>query len=207
MPLDAEAEPGGGIFDRFDDAVGSGGGHLKALGYAFHRLMVPAVHLARVGIAQTLAHQLPEQRVLVDPDLVRQRVRLVRRPVEVVRQRARHLRWNVLDEGAAARDVQHLDAAADREDRKVARAGIFDERQLEFVTARLRLDQRRVRRLPVSRRRHIVAAREHESVDAGERLLHGHRRIEHAHLAADVENRLAVVLELATGGDSDQRHM
>ena len=44
---------------------------LKPGGDVLDRLMVPAVHLARVGVAQPLAHQRRQQRVLLDPDLVR----------------------------------------------------------------------------------------------------------------------------------------
>ena len=54
----------------------------------FHRLMMPAVHFARVGVAQALAHQPRQQRVLVDPDFVRELERLMRRHRQAVLERA-----------------------------------------------------------------------------------------------------------------------
>ena len=85
------------------------------------RLMMAAVHFAGV-VGQPLAHQRREQRVLLDPDLVREGEGLVRRARQAVLERAGELRRDVLHERAAAGDVQHLDAAADREDRQIARA-------------------------------------------------------------------------------------
>ena len=61
-------------------------------------------------------------------------------------------------------------------------------------------------RLAVARRRHIVAAGQHQAVDAGERLLDRHRRVENARLAADVQDRLPVVFELPAGRDANDRH-
>ena len=54
--------------------------------------MVPAVHLTRIGIAQPLAHQLRQQRILFEPDLVREFVRLVRRHGLLVLERSGDLR-------------------------------------------------------------------------------------------------------------------
>src|SRR5437867_13425966 len=70
VPLHAEAEPCRRVFDRLDDAVGGGGGHSESAGDVFHRLVMPTVHLNRVAAAQALAHQVREQRSLVQPDLV-----------------------------------------------------------------------------------------------------------------------------------------
>ena len=63
---------------------------------------------------------------------------------------------------------------------------------------------RRVRRFAVARRRDIVAAGQHQPVDAGERLLDVHRRVEDARLAADVKDRLPVVLELPARADANE---
>src|SRR5215213_7010303 len=113
VPLDAEAEARRWILDRFDDAVGRGRGDAESFGDLLHRLMMPAVRFARVGVAQALTQQAREQRVLVDPDFVREVVGLVRRDRPVMFQRTGELGRDVLYQRAAARDVQHLDAAAD----------------------------------------------------------------------------------------------
>ena len=92
----------------------------KPFGHALDRLMVAAVDFAGIGIAQTFAHQPAEQRVFLEPDLVRQVERLMGRHGQLMREGARHLARNVLDQGAAKGDVEHLHAAANREDRQVA---------------------------------------------------------------------------------------
>ena len=70
---------------------------------------------------------LESMRVLVDPDLVRELERLMRRDLEFVRQRARHLRRDILHERATVRDVQHLDARG-RSQGWGARAGVPEPR-------------------------------------------------------------------------------
>src|SRR5258708_6446071 len=56
MPLDADAEAGVRILDAFDDAVGRGRGDDEACRELPDRLVVPAVDVAGIGIAQPLAH-------------------------------------------------------------------------------------------------------------------------------------------------------
>ena len=73
-------------------------------------------------------------------------------------ERARDLRRNVLHERAAACDVEHLNPAADREDRQLPRASGGDERDLELVAPLFSLVDRRVRGLAISRRRDVGAA-------------------------------------------------
>ena len=142
--------------------------------------MMAAVHFARVRIAQPLAHQRRQQRVLLEPDLVREGVRLVRRHRAAVLERARHLRRDVLDQRAAAGDVQHLDAAADREDRQIcaARASAISA-DLELVAAGLDVVTDRGMRAPRSApaprlRRRSAAARRCRPAPPSTR----HRRIE-----------------------------
>src|SRR5260221_4952318 len=69
MPLDAEAERLRGILDGFDHAVRRRRADNEAGGDGLHRLMVAAVHLARVGVGEPLAHQAREQRILLEPHL------------------------------------------------------------------------------------------------------------------------------------------
>ena len=166
-----------------------------------------AVDLARVAAGQTLAHQVRQQGALFEPYLVRERVRLVWRNLQRVRDGTRDLGWDVLDERPAAGDVQDLNPAADREEGQVPIAGRLHEAKLELVAARLRFDDRGMRRLAVPLGRHVVAARQHEPVDARERVVDRHGCVDNPHLASDVEDRLLVILQLPARGNSDQGHV
>ena len=84
------------------------------------RLMMPAVDVAGVARLAGVAGEPREQRVLLDPDFVRQVDGGVRRNRELVLERSGQLAGDVLHQRAAAGDVEHLDAAADREQRQVA---------------------------------------------------------------------------------------
>src|ERR1700683_331077 len=55
MPLDAETDRRGGVLDRLDDAVGCGRDHLEAGRESLDCLMMPAVDLAGIGAAPSLA--------------------------------------------------------------------------------------------------------------------------------------------------------
>jgi hypothetical protein len=81
--------------------------------------MVATVDLARVAVHQALFHQRSQQRILFEPDFVRQLVRLMGRHLLFVLERAGDLCGDVLHEGSAGGDVQHLHAAADRENRQL----------------------------------------------------------------------------------------
>ena len=122
-------------------------------------------------------------------------------------QRAGDLRRDVLHERAAAGDVQHLHAAADGENRQIARAGGRDEGDLELVARRIDVLDPLMRRLAVSRGLDVAAAGQQQAVDARQRLLDRHRRVEDAHLAAGVKDRLPVVFELPARGNGDERHI
>ena len=117
------------------------------------------------------------------------------------------LRRDVLHERAAAGDVQHLHAAADREDRQVARARRAHQRDLELVA--LRAPPRRpsgaaLRRTATAprRRRRSAAGRRGRRAPASIGIV----GIEDARLAADVKDRLPVVFELPAGRDANDGH-
>ncbi len=116
VPLDAEAEARGRILDRFDDAVGRRGGHAEARRDGLDRLMVPAVDLA--GVARRSAARAS---AVASSESFSSQTSCARSngwcggTVRLCVERARHLRRDVLHERAAAGDVQHLHAAADRE--------------------------------------------------------------------------------------------
>ena len=77
----------------------------------------------------------------------------------------------VLDEVAAASDVEHLEAAADREHRQVARERCLEQRELAAVALRVRSDRLRMRLGAVLLRLHVVAAGEDQPVESVEHLL------------------------------------
>ncbi len=52
----------------------------------------------------------------------------------------------------------------------------------------------------------VVAAGQEQTVDAFERLLDGHRRVDQSHLSSDVEDGLLVILDFPAGADRDERH-
>src|SRR5437879_323236 len=99
--------------------------------------------VARAGVAQSIAQQSGELAVFVNPDLVRPLHRLMRRDLEAMREGAGNLRRDVLHERAAARDVEDLDAAADREQRDIPFARELHQSDLELVASRFRRVQGR----------------------------------------------------------------
>ena len=86
---------------------------------------------------------------------------------------------DVLEERAAARDVEQLLAAADRQDRHPARVGAAQQLELEGVEVGLGRAERRVRLLAVGRRVHVGPAGDHQPAEAVEQrvdVLEVHRR-------------------------------
>ncbi len=77
----------------------------------------------------------------------------------------------VLDEVAAARDVQHLEAAADREHRQVARERRLEQRELAAVALGVRARRLRMRLGAVLVGLEVVAAGEDEAVERVEHLV------------------------------------
>ena len=83
----------------------------------------------------------------LEPDLVRARVASA---AGIVGHRAGPLRRKILEQGAAERDVDQLDAAADAQDRELALARGGEQRELEQValpTRRIEVG-RRLRAVP-----------------------------------------------------------
>ena len=74
------------------------------------------------------------------------------------------LAGDVLHEGAAERDVEDLDAAADREQRHVVGHGATGEAELEVVAGRRDVVDGRVPRLAEALGLDVTAAGEHEAV-------------------------------------------
>ena len=70
----------------------------------------------------------------------------------------------VLIERPAQRDVQDLDAAADREDRLGLGPGLADQRELDRVARRVHLAEGGVRRRPVAGRRDVLAPGQHQPI-------------------------------------------
>jgi hypothetical protein len=161
VPLHAEAEPLAGVFDRFNDAVGRRGGHDQTFAHRLDRLVMPAVDGTGVAF-DGFAHQPLEQTVFGDPDVMRDGPR---RFGERVIQAVGHLGRDVLDERAAASDIQHLDAAADRKDRQIRLRRQARQLQLEVVAAGLRRIEQLLGRFPVGRWEDVSAAGQQNPVD------------------------------------------
>src|SRR5437762_3478447 len=85
-----------------------------------------------------------------------------------VRHQAGPLAVQILIQRTAERDVEDLNAAADRENRQAARARRGDERELGGVTHGIDIAQAGMRRRPVAVRRDVFATREHQPTDRRE---------------------------------------
>ena len=135
MPLHADAESARGILDGFDDAIGRGGGRDESFSERLHGLMMAAVHGALIAVLDAGAHQAFERASWRHPDVMRNRepgftYDMLDAAGDFVR--------DVLHEGAAARDVQHLNAAANREHREIGLDRAPHELDLVVVAAGLR---------------------------------------------------------------------
>ena len=126
MPLHAEHEGKGGVFERLDDAVGTLRDDPKGRSRRFHGLMV-----LRVDGEIFLPDDRGEKRAGNDFNLVHgfNVVALL----TVGRKGEAELFGNVLDERTARDDVQHLQSPADREDGKSFAQRRAGERTLCFV--------------------------------------------------------------------------
>src|SRR5262245_50947953 len=140
MPLDTETEGSGRIFDGLDHSIWSGRRGLKPGGDLLDGLMVAAVHVARVGPAESIVHQAREKGVLVDPDLVSQRVGLVGWDGQAMLECPGDLGRDVLNQIAAKGDVQELDASANRQERNPSRSGLAHKRDFEVVALTVDVD-------------------------------------------------------------------
>src|SRR5688572_17418117 len=131
VPLHADAEPLARVLDGFDDTVGCRRRDDESAPHLLHRLMMTTVHRAGVAV-NPLAQQLVEQGALGDPDVVGDGERRV---AHLMGERFRQLTRDVLHQGAAAGNVQHLDAPADPKQRDISVARALCQLELEAVAA------------------------------------------------------------------------
>ena len=160
MPLDADREALAGILERLERPVGRPGRLDEALAHAARCLMMVRRHVGAPTDDRAQSRALLDLHG-VDGELARSLLVVV----------AAHRLGKVLDEIASARDVQELEAAADREGRQVALECRLQERQLACVAARLRRVRLGMSVGAVLRRVDVRAAGEHDSVERVERLL------------------------------------
>ena len=162
MPLDAEAERQVGGLDGFDNAIGRVGGRRKAASDDLDGLVMPAVDLRR----HPGRHGAREVRAGDDLEAVRHRRERVGHGVG---QRDGHLRWQILDQRAARRDVEDLHAPADGQQRQALAQAAVRHLDLEGVARLLGERAGRVHRLAVQGGVDVGAAGEHDAVGAVQR--------------------------------------
>src|ERR1051326_9018528 len=169
MPLHAHYEAVRDALDAFDDAVLGGCVDDESFTRRLHRLVV-----CGVDFQTRLADDLAQLGSLVNHDRV---------PAAAFELRALVLDWigilrvDVLIERAAERNVDRLRAAADAEQRHVARERKRDQAKLEFRALFLYVAQRGYRSLTVKFGMNVeVAAAHHEAVERFDHGPHGSRR-------------------------------
>ena len=143
MPLDREREAAIHGLDRLDHPVCRPADGPQAVTENVDRLVMKRVH-ADVGAAE----RRRDEAVALERDVVRRHARGAQLAVHDVR---RALARQVLHERAPARDVEHLQPAADGEHRQVTRLGGAHERDLEAVEVRLGRAERGMGTRPVHR--------------------------------------------------------
>ena len=164
MPLRAEHPPVvAGPFDAFDDAVGSTRNHAQIRRGLRDGLMVERIH----GKPPSSECGCQARRV-VGVDGVHA---AITRPIAVMRERARMLSGNILDECSAERHVRDLNTPTDREHGKSTRAGCFHQRQLQRVASGVDVTERWMCALPVELRVYVLPSSEEEAVHALEQLV------------------------------------
>ena len=138
---------------------------------------------AQLGLAEARgdeAARLQPHAVRRDPADLRLAVPDLRRP----------LAGQILQQRAAARDVEHLQAAADRQHGQLARLGGADERDLEAVEVRLGGAEAGVGLGAVDRRVQVRAARQAQAAEPVEQGLDAvdvQRRDDHGHRAGTAD--------------------
>ena len=151
-----------GALQAFDHAVsGKRGGH-QPLANAVDGLVVE-----RVRVACRRAHDVGEAAAIDDGHFVRARVPRRRRIVHDV---PLAFRCEILEQRATEGDIADLDAAADGEDRQVARTGFGNQGDLIDVASRIDGAKLRVRCRAVSARLDVFATGEQEAVTLAEEL-------------------------------------
>src|SRR5215510_4261251 len=161
----------------------------ELIGRPRHRLQPAAERLDHlvmeaVDLDVIDAEHLGEAAAGSDADLVR---RLITRRLLAVLDLRPGLRAHVLVEGAAERDVEHLDAAANSEERRLLLERHVRHRRLERIARRRHVVERRMRRLAEARGIHVATAREKNGVEATHEPRQGRggelRGEEHGHAA------------------------
>ena len=206
MPLDAEAERADGSSIASMTPSGAVADTLKPGRQRLDCLMMAAVDLAGVRVAQALVHQLGEQRILL-----RARFRARNRTTDGRHRAARGPARRSPATEYPARAIPPSATFSTCRPRQMAKIGSSRRRasrpaRSRTRPARARPADRRMRRL-----RRIASARHRRRRSAaGRRRRRAPRRrlidaSTHADLAAGVKDGLLVVLELAARGDCDLR--
>jgi hypothetical protein len=127
-----------------------------------------------------------------------------RRGIDLMTERLVDLRRNVLRQRPARRDVDDLQSAAHREQRRIARESKLCERQLVRIARGVRFVRFRMPRVAVVRGVDVAAAGEEHAVEAVEcrRRIHG----EHTRVAAGAPNGFDVVGQPVGRRDADDGH-
>jgi 23S rRNA (uracil1939-C5)-methyltransferase len=189
VPLDADAELGIGLFNRFDDPVRCGGRDDESWRGVLDRLMMTAVD-GDEAVVELWREQHGEARVRRHAHVVRDRV-LLR---DLVGQIARLRAGQVLNQRPPAGHVQHLRAAADREQRHVFRQRLACQRELVRIALAIELDRRMPIGFAVLDGVHIRAAGQQHAVAIMQRARQGVvLRRQHTHLRARPLERADVI--------------
>ncbi len=157
MPLDADDEAATGHLDCFDDALSGAGDDDQPRPETCDRLMVRATHVGGGPEDPCQAAPLVDR----DTDLAEAASPGL---VPVVAKAV----WKMLDEIAAARDVEDLDPPADGEHGHVPVERRGKQSQLRGVPVGTDCPERRVRLSPVARRGDIGSPGQHQAVQAFE---------------------------------------
>ena len=139
----------------------------NAGGDGLDRLMVPAVHLAGVVADQALAHQFRQERILVEPDLVREVVGLM-----LAARSGCDSCAPVICDGMSCTSVPPPATFRIWMPRQIANIGQIEaprggnQADLELVARRIHFDDAWMGRFAISRRRDVVAACQQQALDA-----------------------------------------
>src|SRR5687768_11075244 len=155
MPLHRDTEARGRALDGLDDSVGGGRGDREAFSCLSDGLMMAAVDLQHFAAAEFFLHHARERGAWRYPYLVRDGGR---RRIDLMAERLVQLRRDVLHERAARGDVDHLQPATDRQQRRALRQRELGERQLERVAGRVWFVRVRMARVAIVRGIDVAAS-------------------------------------------------
>lgn len=210
MPLHTDHPPVIALpLDAFDDPVRRERDRGEAGTHSLDGLMVKRIHDELVGTERTR-----ESRSSSDAHVVHT---LVARPIAIVRDGARPLAWQVLHERATEGDIDHLDAATDRERWHASRLRSEHQRELEGIALGVHVAQAWMRDGAIPVGVHILATGEQQAVHAIEHRVGGGRIDERKDVGTQARGghrvgvrRVGTNAEYAAddfrcGGDSDGR--